>query len=129
MALLHPIFPLLIRRPDLIVDHLGGYLALVRQETSDAGGALLWRGVALALAVFLGAMFLGLAGGAVMLGVMFDRFSWVLILVPGFVLALVLLALLFARRPLSKKAFAELQAQLAADGELLRAAGDPDGER
>lgn len=122
MALLHPIFPLLIRRPDLAIDHLGGYLALARQEAADSGSELLARGVALALAVFLVAIFLGLAGGALMLGVLFDRFSWVLILVPGAVLALVVAALFFALRPLSAKVFAQLQAQLQADGQLLRAA-------
>lgn len=126
MALLHPIFPLLIRRPDLVIDHLGGYLALARQEAADSGGELLVRGVALALAAFLVAIFIGLAGGALMLGVLLDRFSWVLILVPGAVLALIVAALLVARRPLPEKAFAQLQTQLAADGQLLRAAAEPD---
>lgn len=128
MALLHPIFPLLIRRPDLLIDHLGGYLALVRQESIDAGAGFLVRGVALALAVFLSAMFIGLAGGALMLGVLLDRFSWVLILVPGAVLVLIALALYVARKPLTQKAFAQLQAQLDADARLLRAAGAADHE-
>lgn len=126
MALLHPIFPLIIRRPDLLVDHIGGYLALVRQESTDAGAELLVRGIALAIAAFLAAMFIGLAGGALMLGVLLDRFSWVLILVPGTVLALAVGALFVARKPLATKAFAQLQAQLHADAQLLRAAGAAD---
>ena len=124
MALLHPIFPLLIRRPDLIVDHLGGYLALLRQESADAGAGLLKRGVALALAGFLSAAFIGMAGIAIMLGAVLDRFSWALVLVPGSVLLLIGAALWVARQPMAGPAYAQLQAQLEADRQLLRAAGD-----
>ena len=124
MALLHPIFPLLVRRPDLIADHLGGYLALLREESADAGTSLLRRGLALALAVFLLAAFIGLAGIAIMLGAVLDRFSWALVLVPGAVLLLVAAALWIARQPSVGPMFAQLQAQLDADRQLLRAAGD-----
>ena len=124
MALLHPIFPLLVRRPDLIVDHLGGYLALLRQESADAGAGLLRRGLALALAVFLLAAFIGLAGIAIMLGAVLDRFSWALVLVPGATLLLIAAALWIARRPLAGPAYAQLQAQLEADRQLLRAAAE-----
>lgn len=124
MALLHPIFPLLIRRPDLILGHLSGYLALLRQESADAGTGLLKRGLALALAVFLSAAFIGLAGIAIMLGAVLDRFSWALVLVPGSVLLLIGAAIWIARQPLAGPAYVQLQAQLEADRQLLRAAGD-----
>ena len=32
MAWVHPLFSVLIRRPELVVDHLSGYAALVQQE-------------------------------------------------------------------------------------------------
>ena len=124
MALLHPIFPLLVRRPDLVLDHLGGYLALLREESSTAGVGLLKRGLALALAVFLLAAFIGLTGIAIMLGAVLDRFSWALILVPGAVLLLIGAALWIARQPLAGPAYAQLQAQLEADRQLLRAAAE-----
>lgn len=128
MALLHPIFPLLIRRPDLIIDHLGGYLALVRQEASQTGVGLARRGIAWGIVVFLLAVFVALAGGAVMLGVLLDRFSWVLIVVPAVVLAAIAGALAVALQPMKGAAFAELEAQFEADRQTLRAAssGDPD---
>lgn len=128
MAWLHPIFPLVIRRPDLVVDHLGGYIALLREESASAGASLLRRGIALALGVFLLAAFVGLAGGAIMLGAVLDRFSWALIVVPVLTLILVAAALWVALRPLPGPLFAELQAQLDADRRILKAAGDEPDE-
>ena len=123
MALLHPIFKVLIRRPELVIDHLSGYAALAQQEASSLGAEVLRRAIAWGVAAASFLVFLMLAGVAVMLGVMQGEFNWVLVLAPGVVLALALVAMVIARNPLPKQAFVELRGQLEADAEALRMAG------
>lgn len=121
--MLHPIFSLLIRRPELVIDHVAGYAALMQEEASSVGGevarrAVAWAAVAVGLLVFL-----VLAGVAVMLGVMLGAFHWVLVVAPGIPLALAAVAWPVARRRLPTKAFTELKAQLDADAQTLRTLG------
>ncbi|MES2425303.1 MAG: hypothetical protein V4562_12790 [Pseudomonadota bacterium] len=121
--MLHPIFSLLIRRPELALDHVAGYAALVQQEASSASTQWLKRCLGWALVVVATTVFLVLAGVAAMLGVMQNQFQWILVLVPGVALLLVLWALNMARQPLQGEAFAEVKAQLDADLQALQAAG------
>lgn len=123
MALVHPIFKVLIRRPELVVDHLGGYAALAQQEASTLGAEVLRRAVAWGVAAASFIVFLMLAGVAVMLGFMQGEFHWVLVLAPGAALALALVAMMIARNPLATQAFVELRGQLEADAQALRTAG------
>lgn len=121
--MLHPIFSVLVRRPDLLVNHLAGYAALVREEAASTGGEVASRALAWAVAVMAFIAFLVLAGVAAMLGMLLARFHWMLLLAPGTALALAIVAFLQARRRLSQAAFAELRAQLDADARSLRALG------
>ncbi len=121
--MLHPIFSTLVQRPDLVVDHLSGYAALVRQEASSAGEELLGRVMAWMLAVLLAMVFLGLAGTALMLGLLQDRFHWVLIAVPGCVLVTALVAWLVASRSQVSERFPELKSQIDSDTRALRTLG------
>jgi hypothetical protein len=123
MALVHPIFKVLVRRPELVVDHLSGYAALAQQEASTLGAEVLRRAIAWGVAAAALIVFLMLAGVAVMLGVMQGEFRWVLVLVPGVALALALAAAGVARTPLPTQAFVELRGQLEADAQALRMAG------
>jgi hypothetical protein len=123
MALVHPIFKVLIRRPELVVDHLSGYAALAQQEASTLGAGMLRRAIAWGVAAASLIVFLMLAGVAVMLGVMLGEFRWVLVLAPGAALAIALVAVQFARNPLPSQAFVELRGQLEADAQALRMAG------
>lgn len=123
MALVHPIFKVLIRRPELVVDHLGGYAALAQQEASTLGAEVLRRAVAWGVAAASLLVFLMLAGVAAMLGFTQGEFHWVLLLAPGAALALALVALMIARTPLPTQAFVELRGQLEADAQALRTAG------
>lgn len=123
MALVHPIFKVLIRRPDLVVDHLGGYAALAQQEASTLGAQVLRRAIAWAVAAASFIVFLMLAGVAVMLGFMQGEFHWVLVLAPGVALVLALVAMAVARKSLPTQAFVELRGQLEADAQALRMAG------
>ena len=123
MALVHPIFKVLIRRPELVVDHLSGYAALAQQEASTLGAQLLRRAIAWGVAAVAFIVFLMLAGVAVMLGFTQGEFHWVLVLAPGAALALALGAMTLARKSIATQAFVELRGQLEADAQALRMAG------
>ena len=123
MALVHPIFKVLVRRPELVVDHLSGYAALAQQEASTLGAEVLRRAIAWGVAAAALIVFMMLAGVAVMLGFMQGEFSWVLVLAPGVALAVSLVAVGVARTPLPSQAFVELRGQLEADAQALRTAG------
>ena len=119
--MVHPIFSVLISRPELVVDHVAGYAALARDEASSVGTEVAKRAIAWAVAIFGFAMFLVLTGVAVMLGTMHDRFHIALVLVPGAALAISVAAWSVARQRLPQQAFTELKAQLDADAQALRA--------
>ena len=123
MAWVHPIFSVLVRRPELVVDHLSGYAALVQQEASSLGLEVARCALASAIAVVSFIVFLVLAGVAVMLGVMNDEFHWVLILAPGLALALGAVATSMAIKSMPTKIFVELRGQVEADAQALRMAG------
>lgn len=119
----HPIFSVLIKKPDLVIEHLAGYVALAQEEASTAGTHVASRIAAWAVVLVAGSVFLTLAGVAVMLGVMMDRFSWALVLVPGAMLVVALFAAVLARKPFPPGNFAEMKAQIDADVRALRVAG------
>lgn len=123
--MLHPIFSVLVRRPDLLVDHLAGYTALAREEAGSTGAELARRALSWGVAVMAFIAFLVLAGVAAMLGTMLGHFHWMLLLAPATALALALVAFLQARKALEHAAFTELRAQLEADAQALRALGTP----
>lgn len=118
--MLHPLFSTLIKRPDLVIDHLSAYAALFHEEASSAGSELLARAVAWLLAALSVFVFLGLAGMALMLGFMQNQFHWVLVAVPGFALMLAVTTVLRARKPLQSERFPELKAQIDSDAQALR---------
>jgi hypothetical protein len=104
--MLHPFISTLIRRPNLLVDHLAAYADL-----------LAW------VLVGIGAMvFLILAGTALMLGAATGQFHWALVAVPAVVLALTLVAVVKARKPVIRSHFAEVKAQVDRDAQALRSA-------
>jgi hypothetical protein len=121
--MLHPIFSVLIKRPELVMEHVAGYAALVQEEASSVGMEVAKRVIAWGVAVFGLLVFLVLSGVAVMLGAMHGEFHWVLIAAPGVALLLSLAAWSFARQRLPAKAFTELRAQLDADAQALRTVG------
>lgn len=121
--MVHPIFSVLISRPELVVDHVAGYAALAREEASSVGSEVARRAIAWAVTVFGFGMFLVLAGVAAMLAAMHERFHMALVLVPGIALAVSIGAWTVARKRLPEKAFSELKAQLDADAQVLRTIG------
>lgn len=121
--MIHPIFSVLIHRPELVIDHVAGYAALVQEEASSVGTEVAKRAIAWGVAVVGILVFLILAGVAVMLGVMQGEFHWILVLAPGSALLVSVLAWNVARQRLPAKAFTELKAQLDADAQALRTIG------
>jgi hypothetical protein len=121
--MVHPIFSVLISRPELVVDHVAGYAALVQEEASSVGVQVAKRVIAWGVAVMGLVVFLVLAGVAVMLGAMHGEFHWVLVVAPGSALLLSVAAWSVARQRLPAKAFTELKAQIDADAQALRAVG------
>lgn len=119
--MLHPFFSTLIRRPDLLVDHMAAYAALVQEEASETGAELLNRSLAWAAVAVCALVFLTLTGVALMLGAVLNRFHWALIAVPAVMLVLFALAFVKARRPLSTSQFSEVKAQFTRDAQALRA--------
>lgn len=120
--MVHPIFSVLITRPELVMDHVAGYAALVQEEASTVGIAVARRAVAWAVAAVALFVFLVLVGVAVMLGAV-GGFHWALVLTPAVVLAVAIAAMLYARQKLPTRVFTELRAQLDADAQALRTLG------
>ena len=112
----------MVQRPDLVVDHASAYAALIQQEASAAGRALVGRTVAWLLAVMCACIFLTLTGTALMFGFLQNQFHWILAVVPGFALVLTAVAVIKAKKPLPTDNFPELKAQLGSDAQALRMA-------
>jgi hypothetical protein len=121
--MVHPIFSVLIAKPELVMEHVAGYASLMREEASSVGKAVAMRAIAWGVTLFSALVFLILAGVAAMLGAANDAFRWSFVIVPLIPLAISGAAFSVARKPLPEKAFTELKAQLDADAQALRAIG------
>ncbi len=121
--MLHPLFATLIKRPDLIADHIAAYAELISQESSGIGMDWIKRGLAWTLTALGVVVFVIFSGIALMLGAL-NQFHWVLVAVPSGVLLLTLLAFLKARKPIDSDRFAEFKAQLNSDLRALREAAE-----
>lgn len=123
MAIVHPIFSVLVSRPELVLEHLSGYATLAQEEASSVGTELGKRAAAWAVAGVGALLFLVFAGIAAMIGAVHQEFHWALVLVPAVPLVLAIAAFTKARHPLPARAFAELRRQLDADAQALRTLG------
>lgn len=121
--MVHPIFTVLIAKPELVMEHVAGYASLMRDEASSVGREVAVRAVAWGITLFSLLVFLILAGVAVMMAAVQEQFYWSFVFVPAVALALAVIGFLVARKPLPEKAFGELKAQLDADAKALRAIG------
>ena len=121
--MLHPIFSVLVTKPELVMEHVAGYASLMREEASTVGREVAKRAVAWGVTLFSLLVFLILAGVAAMLAAVQEQFSWAFVIVPAIALALAAIGFSVARKPLPEKAFTELKAQLDADAKALRAIG------
>ena len=120
--MLHPLFSTVIQRPDLVLDHVSAYVALINQEAKIASSHLVGRGIAWALAGVCGFLFVMFSGIALMLGFLQNQFHWILLVVPGVALLMTAIAVAKAKQSLPAEHFPELQAQIASDARALRMA-------
>lgn len=123
MPMVHPIFTVLVTRPELVVDHVAGYAALVQEEAHGLGAQVKKRAAAWGAVAISALVFLILAGTAAMLGAVLHEFHWALVIVPAVPLAIAVVGWMVARQPLPSAAFTELRAQLDADAQALRTIG------
>ena len=119
--MLHPFFSTLIQRPDLLMEHVSGYLELLRQEVSQAGAMLIKRYITWALVAIFGVVFVLFSGVALMLGVLLNQFHWVLLAVPGGALLIMLMAFAKTKSPLVQEQFKELKSQIDSDMQAMKA--------
>jgi hypothetical protein len=120
--MLHPIFTVLVSKPELVMEHVAGYAALMREEASTVGLELAKRAIAWGVTLFAFLVFLILAGVGAMLGAIHE-FHWMLVIAPAIALAISAAGFFVARQRLPEQAFTELKAQLDADAQALRAIG------
>lgn len=116
----HPMFSVLIRRPDLVMNHVAGYAALVKEEAGLVGSEVAKRAIAGAVAAVGFLLFLILAGVAAMMGGVHGEFHWSLLVVPGIFLVVGGAGVAYAMKPMPRKPFGELKSQLDADAEALQ---------
>lgn len=102
------------------MDHVAAYGSLFHKEASSAGADFMVRAAAGITALLASAVFLVLAGVALMLGFVQGQFHWILVVVPGVVLAITAGAAMVAMKPLKSERFPELKAQLDSDAQALR---------
>jgi len=79
---IHPLFPVILRRPELLARHLLNHVDLLRAEFAEARRAVVLKAVAGLAAGMSLLLALGLSALAVMLSVV-ERFHWALVAVPG----------------------------------------------
>jgi hypothetical protein len=120
--MVHPIFSVLITRPELVMDHVAGYASLVQEEASTVGVQVARRAAAWAVCGVGALVFLLLGGVACMLAAT-SGFHWALVIVPAVPLAAAVIGFFVARKPMESRAFTELRAQLDADAQALRTMG------
>lgn len=125
---MHPLLTLLATRPQLLIDHAQGYVALLGEEFDLASAAWQRRTLLHAAALCFLAVALVLAGVALMLWVTVAtpvNVLWVLVSIPVLPLVVASVCLWLAQRPTQGESFADLRRQINADMALLRAAGKP----
>lgn len=123
MRLVHPIFKVLLKRPELLMEHVAGYAALAREEATSAAGEMVRRALGWMVAALGFLAFLVLAGAAAMMGALQGQFHWALLAVPGGALAITGAGVAMGMQKPAHPLFAELRTQLDADAQALRTLG------
>jgi hypothetical protein len=125
--MIHPLFKLLVNRPELFVEHAGAYAEVLAAEARDLSAHWQRRVALLVLAVSCTLIAMGLSGVAVLLAsaIAWDQMPlpWLLVATPLVPLALGLVCALAAQRPQARPALAVLRDQMALDAQLIEQAG------
>ena len=119
---MHPLCLTIIRRPNLVIDHLSAYAALLTQEAGQASDSLVNRALVWLVAFISGVVGLIFAGTALMLGVLQNQFHWILLAVPGATLFCAYCAMAWAKQAVFSGHFENIKSQFSNDAQALRAA-------
>jgi uncharacterized membrane protein YGL010W len=119
---MHPLLLTIVRRPDLVIDHLSAYAALLKQETNEASKALVGRVLVWLIAVMSLAICVVLSGTALMLGVLQNQFHWILVAVPGAMALCALGAFAWTTQNVVASHFNNITSQLLSDASALHVA-------
>lgn len=126
---MHPLLTLLVTRPQLLVDHAQGYVALVQEDVTLAYASWRYRTLLQAVALCSLGVAALLAGVAIMLWAVTPEQQihapWVLFAMPLLPLCLAGVCLGMLRRQKQNDAFANLGRQISADIAMLRAVRTP----
>lgn len=117
--MVHPIFSVILRRPDLLARHLANHAELIRAEFAQAKRAVVVKAVAGIVAGIFLLLALGLSAVAVMLAVV-ERFHWALIAVPGVAWLIFVGCAVAAMRAAVQPKAKDVREQVEADFDLLR---------
>jgi len=120
----HPLLTVLVRKPELVLEHLAGYGALVHEEVAEVGLQLATRAAAWGAMAIMALVFVLLTGVSIMLGCVTHTFHWALVVVPLVFLAATVGCFVYARTPMTATRFGGLKAQLDADVQAMRIAGE-----
>ncbi len=124
----HPLIRLLATKPDLLADHLGGYVALVGAQASQAQTALVSRAALLAAVGGSLALGVGLGGVALLLLAVVPLgnmpLPWLLAAVPALPLLVAAGCWWTLQQRPQAWSMDALRTQWAADAALLREAGN-----
>lgn len=127
--MIHPLFRLIARQPQVLAEHAQAYAALVAEQVSEAADSLKRRALLLAVALICLLVALILAGVALMLwGASADdsmRAPWALFAAPLLPLAGGIGCFLAARGIETVNPLAKVREQVNADIGMLREVGAP----
>jgi polysaccharide pyruvyl transferase WcaK-like protein len=121
---MHPLFLTIIRRPDLVINHLSAYASLLVQEANQASQSLVNRVLISLIAVLSMAICVVLSGTALMLGVLQNQFHWVLVAVPGAMALCALCAFACTKKIIWTSHFNNIKTQLFNDAAALSTAAE-----
>lgn len=122
---MHPLFPALLRRPDLFAEHAANYVALISEEVSLTARGFLLRVTGVFVAAISLGLALGLSGVAVMSSAI-GGFAWSLVCIPGLAFFFVGVGLFFATHSPVANASHEVKTPFDADQAPLKNAGGTD---
>lgn len=120
---MHPILVALWRHPELFAAHAVNYGPLVRQESAGVARVIFRRVMAGALTVMMTMVAMLLTGTSLLFGVVYEEFSWSLVIVPAICWAAAVIGVVAATRPIGTASFDLLNAQVHADVLLFRSVG------
>jgi hypothetical protein len=118
-CVIHPLFPVILRRPELLARHLLNHVDLLRAEFAEAKRAVVLKAVAGLAAGMSLLLALGLSALAVMLSVV-ERFHWALVAVPALAWAVFVGCAVAATRAAVQPKMEEVREQVEVDLDLLR---------